>query len=208
MIRLKNISKKDGIIHPYSSLSILSPAADTDYLIASTSITSTVAGDVFTLARGWLPTPMSLFLTVTDAALTTLTITIKIEGYNQFGVKQTEILTSPTGGGAVTTHSAMVWRNVTRVSCTSITAAAASDTLILGFTANSTSIKFGLPFIPNVDTASGVGGELDTVKAALDAGAIDTNFTVSASTASITGVAIAAGVGNLHVISDLSTLNY
>lgn len=203
MIRVRNLDPKDGAILPYSHFSVIAPAADTDYFVASVDLNAAAVGNQLTLVREWAPTPMTVFMTVVDNSGTSLSCTILVVGEDQFGQPVRESITAT--GSATTTHGTKVFRRITKVTISALANKAASDTLVLGITANATSIKFGLPYRPRKVSASGVGGARDTVKVALDAGAVDTNFTVDATNSAITSVAIAAAA-ELKVVADLSPL--
>jgi hypothetical protein len=201
MIRLRNLQRDDGIILPYQNFSFPTPAADTDLLVAAMDISASVAGASLTLLQGgWLPIPMSLLFTVTDAAGTNLSVTIKIEGWDQFGQPISEKVTST--GAPLVAHTALVYRRVKKATITAIANNAASDTLILGVTSASTSIKYGLPVRPQVKTASGLGTDKNTVQSIYSAGAITSGGTITATPAAFTNISIAANT-NVLVVMDL-----
>lgn len=202
MIKNRNCDPNAGFFGAVRRYVFEVPAADTDLIVDNADISAANAGDVMTLANEWLPHPMSVFLTLTDAAAADLNLTIKVEGEDTEGNPATDTIAA--AAGTTTVHGIKVFRRITKVTITAIDSEAANDKLDLGVTANAADIILGIPHELRKDSSTGVGGGRDTVKAIYRNGAIQTGAWEADPTVNgITAIA-AAAASRMMVVLDPS----
>lgn len=155
-------------------LTIVAPNHDTNGLVASVDPSGLSAGDELTLVRNWMPMPMSVYLTETDASGSTLLCTIEITGLDQFGVRQVETLEGSAAGSS-TTDGVKIFTYVEKIVLKRIAGAASSDAILVGWSVGN-GTKWGLPVKIRKSSTPGVanvsGGDFrDTVKRVFKEGA-------------------------------------
>lgn len=199
MIKNKSVDPDSGLFLPVRLYNFLAPAGDPDFLVDNADISAAAVSDVLTLAHNWLPMGLSLFLTLTDAAATTLTVSVQIEGYDLQGNPITDTISAT--GAAPTTMGTKVFRNVSKVTITEISNGAASDKLDLGFSTNNAAMKYGIPHELRKVSSTGKGGERDTLKEVFKNGAVSAAaWAVDPQTNSISGVATSSGSAMVVVL--------
>ena len=200
-VTVQQLERNDGIVIPFQSFQFATPAASAGYFFSSVDATTLSAGDLLGVPShdGWAPQPISLQIKSTDAAGSTLAVTLELFGEDQFGDHVYETV-SATGSETVDTVN--VFRRLFRVKVVSIANAAAGDTVDVGIGAAGTGIKYGLPVKVIKNSTSGVGGVRDTVKVVLVNGAVSGSFTADAKASAVTGVSVAANA-SLTVVMDL-----
>lgn len=204
MVRLRQLEKDDGIYIPFRHYQFATPAVDVDLCVAALDLNAAVVGDYAPIINGGvLPHPMSLFITKTDAAGGDLVLGVRFKGWDQFGQPIDETVTVAAGTG--TAHTTKVYARLLSAQIVTLTAKGAGDSLNVGITAASASVKYGLPLKLRKVSATGVGGVRDTVKAVFEAGALEAGVSVDASTSSFTGSAVAANA-NVTVTMDPAAL--
>jgi len=138
----------------HNVVSYVPPTNDIDFVATSEDISGFSVGDPIPLdgigsASGYLPMPMSLYFTQTDAASDTLTTTWTITGRNQFGEDVYEDVTCPPGTGVNNISSVWCYSFVSSVVLAAVTGLAASDTIAIGTDGNTTlDFPVPLPFKP------------------------------------------------------------
>lgn len=171
--------------------------ADDDYIVASTDISATAAGDALTLAAAadgvLLPHGDRILVTPADASGTTLSVTLLIEGYRR-GVAISESITV-TGTTAGTTTK--VFDEVSAITVTAISNNAASDTLKVGLSATRLGLWHGIEKASDVKRIiKRASAGTPSVVAVVE----DTSVDVDEDAIIITGAA-----GDLYVVEYLAT---
>lgn len=114
-------------------------AADPDFVVNDEDISAAAVGDTFTILNARIPlTGRNITLTLTDASGTSLTMSVEVLGYDQFGNPIAETI-SATASAAGT--GAKIFVSITSVTVTAVANAAASDLANVGI-----GDKMGLPF--------------------------------------------------------------
>jgi hypothetical protein len=108
------------------------PVADVDFVVDDTNISALAVGAVLTLAQAILPhTGRNLTLTVTDAASTTLSVTITAVGKDHFGRSISESITAT--GAATFTAGAKIFKDVESITITAMANNTTNDKVDVGF---------------------------------------------------------------------------
>ena len=205
--QLRDVEQQNGLATLLKQFIFVPPTTSLGFIVASVDLTTVSDGDELTIANKYNPLAVAPLMQTNDNAGSDLTITIRINGLNQFGDPIEETISRAAGAGSADDWATLCYSRIDKVTVVDIENAAASDTLTLGVKSADTNNKYGLPFKGIKDSSDGIGGDLDTIKVwAKDGNPVSGGTPAFDPEAhAVTGHSAAAGTLNM-VIADLALI--